>query len=188
MRHGRESARHHSIRTGGRLDAISTVRQFCRFALRHSPGASCSCAPRSPCPYYTPRSLVVKAKNAHNQVLTRVGVGYYNPGMPRPVPSARLALAKAMLARGLCQSSLAPRLGITQSSLSRILSGRQLPGREVRLAIERELGIPADRWGVQMNTNARAALLATIAREENAGSLRARTRRLFQTGVRSSPR
>jgi len=93
-----------------------------------------------------------------------------------------------MLARGLCQSSLAPRLGITQSSLSRILSGRQLPGREVRLAIERELGIPADRWGVQMNTNARAALLATIAREENAGSLRARTRRLFQTGVRSSPR
>lgn len=79
-------------------------------------------------------------------------------------------LAIALKKRGITITSAAKVIGLSQPSLSRILSGQQRPGEQTRGAIEREWGVSAALW-----PRPRAGL--TEAALERAGARRPARRR-----------
>lgn len=67
-----------------------------------------------------------------------------------------MKLRLARVARGMTQSDLAEKLGINQTTASRIENGQQTPKLEVAVAIEKAFGIRPSAW-VKRPSKKRAA-------------------------------
>lgn len=60
--------------------------------------------------------------------------------------NATTLLAKAILARGQTSAEAAAALGINAGTLSRILNGKQIPGKATRQKLAVTYGVPLKAW------------------------------------------